>query len=72
MNDAINHYRTYLATADKQNATGLPHNVWAMLMTLDRMVGREAQQTESNWRSFLLLKKQVMDGKEETDKGDSS
>ncbi len=51
MTDAINHYRTYLNAAPKQNATGLPHNVWAMLSTLDRMMGMHAAQVESNWKS---------------------
>jgi hypothetical protein len=59
MNDAINHYRTYLNDAAKKNATGLPHNLWAMLMTLDRMVSMEREQTASNWQSQVRLAEKV-------------
>lgn len=58
MSEAINHYQTYLASAvanPKVNTTGLENKVWAILMTIDRMMDMERKQIESNWNSHIRL-----------------
>lgn len=47
MTDSVRLYRNFLAKA-RQNETGLPNNVWAMLMTLDHLFDLTLQSYADN------------------------
>lgn len=52
-------YRQMLARAPRENATGLPNNVWAMLATLEHYFAITNQSYDDNRRDIRALRDRI-------------